>query len=215
MSHFARKRLGGPDMYFVRQAAGFALLFSSLLVSQCAWAQDWVEYENREVGFNINFPVEPTVEDGEYVSPAGETLPARVFTARDGESQYRVTVVDFSSRPGEQHIAVAQAADAMRASGEVIYEVISDLDEIFGPQFYIVRGDGREVLATIVFFRQQLLIAEGSVPPGSAPPSQFQQSMGLVNADGSRPNGSGQNEDRLARQRAFEEQQRPREQRGD
>ena len=191
---------------------GYALLLASLLMAGNAAAQDWVEYENRQVGFNINFPVEPTVVAAEYLSPAGETLPAQLFTAAAGMSQYQVTVVDFSSRPGEQHIAVAQAADAMRASGEVVYEVISDLDEVFGPQFYVIRADGREVLATIVFFRESLFIAEGSVPPGSAPPSQFQQSMGLVHVDGSRPNGTGQNEDRLARQRAFEVQQRLREQ---
>nr|TFG55211.1 MAG: hypothetical protein E4H34_00925 [Hyphomicrobiales bacterium] len=199
-------------MRFAGWIVGYALLFAGMLTTGNASAQNWIEYENRDVGFNINFPAEPDIEDTEYVSPTGEILPAQLFSATEGESEYRVTVVDFSSRPGEQHIAILQAADAMRASGEVVYEVVSDLDEIFGPQFYVVRDGGREVLATIVFFRERLFITEGSVPPGSAPPSQFQQSMGLVNADGSRPNGSGQNEDRLARQRAFEEQQRLREQ---
>jgi hypothetical protein len=191
-------------MRFLSWAAGFAILVSCLSVSRTAAAQDWLEYENREYGFAINFPSEPTFEDMEYISPTGELLPARVFTSVEGDAIYKVTVVEFSSRPGEHHIAISHAADAMRASGEVIFEAISDLDEIYGPQFYIVTEDQREKLATIVFFRENLFIAEGSVPQGSAPPSQFQQSMGLVNADGTRP--TGVNEDRLARQRAFEEE---------
>jgi len=191
-------------MRFVTGMAGYAILAAIMSMPGSAAAQDWVEYEHRDSGFNINFPVEPALEAAEYVSPTGETLPAQIFYAEEGGGQYKVTVVDFSSLQGEQHIAVLQAADAMRASGEVVYEVFSDLDEVFGPQFYVLRADGREVLATIVFFRESLFITEGSVPPGSAPPSQFQQSMGLVHADGTRP--TGVNEDREARQRAFEEQ---------
>jgi hypothetical protein len=187
-------------------AAGFVIFIMCLSMPLSAAAQDWIEYENREYGFAINFPSDPTFEDTEYISPTGETLPARIFTSVEEDALYKVTVVDYSSRPGEQHIAISHAADAMRASGEVVYEIISDLDEIYGSQFYIFTDDRREVLSTIVFFRERLFIAEGSVPPGAAPPSQFQQSMGLVHADGSRPNGGGQNEDRIARQRAFEEQ---------
>jgi hypothetical protein len=191
-------------MRFTTGVASYVISALFMVTGGGAAAQDWVEYENREVGFNINFPIEPTIEAAEYVSPTGEILPAQIFAAEEGGAQYKVTVVDFSSLPGEQHIAVLQAADAMRTSGELVYEVISDLDEIYGPQFYIIGADEREVLSTIVFFRESLFITEGSVPPGSAPPSQFQQSMGLVHADGTRP--TGVNEDREARQRAFEEQ---------
>ena len=191
-------------MRIVSWAIAFVAFPIFVSAPMSATAQDWLEYENRDYGFAINFPSEPTFEDREYVSPTGETLPARVFTSTEGDAIYKVTVVDFSSRPGEQHIAVSHAADAMRASGEVIYEAISDLDEIYGPQFYIFTEDQREKLSTIVFYRENLLIAEGRVPQGSAPPSQFQQSMGLVNADGTRP--TGVNEDRIARQKAFEEE---------
>lgn len=185
-------------------ASGFVISILGLSAPMNASAQDWLEYQNREYGFEANIPSEPTYEDTQYTSPTGETLPARIFTTVEDDAIYKVTVVDYSSRPGEHHIAVGHAADAMRASGEVIYEVISDLDEMYGPQFYIFTEDQREVLSTIVFWRERLIIAEGSVPQGSAPPSQFQQSLGLVNADGTRP--TGVNEDREARQRAFEEE---------
>ena len=191
-------------MRFVSWASGFVILIFSLSVPVNAAAQDWLEYQNREYGFEANLPSEPTFQDTQFTSPTGEMLPARIFTTVEGDAIYKVTVVDYSSRPGEHHIAIGHAADAMRASGEVIYEVISDLDEIYGPQFYIFTEDQREVLSTIVFWRDRLIIAEGSVPQGSAPPSQFQQSLGLVHADGTRP--TGVNEDREARQRAFEEE---------
>ncbi len=191
-------------MRFAGRVASYAIVTAPMLLSSGAMAQDWLEYENREYGFAINFPSDPTFEDTEYVSPSGETLPARIFTSVEEDALYKVTVVDYSSVPGEHYVAISHAVDAMRASGEVIYEVLGDLDDIYSPQFYIFTDDQREMLSTIVFFRERLFIAEGSVPQGSAPPSQFQQSMGLVHADGTRPTGI--NEDRAARQRAFEEE---------
>ena len=199
------------------RATGWLMAFAvAVLTGAPASARDWTEYQNPEYGFAINFPGEPEVTETTYTSPTGEALPAHIFDAEEGTSRYRVTVVDFSSREGEQHIAIAHAADAMRGRGEVIYEVYSDLDEVYGPQFMIVEPDGREMMSTIVFYNDRLYIAEGSVAPGAAEPSQFQQSMMLLNEDGSRPNGAGENADRLARQRAYEEQlERELQQQGD
>ncbi len=195
-------------MRFVKRVASYACLAVGVLAFESAAAQNWVEYRNPELGFGINFPVEPIAEDIEYVSPAGETLPAHVFTALEGDSQYSVTVVDYAEHLNEQHVAIVQSADAVRASGEVVHEVFGDLDEVYGVQFFIVEADDRQVLSTIYFFNERLYIIRGSVPPNAAHPVQFQQSLGIYNADGSRPNGAGQNPDRLARQRAYEEQQR-------
>ena len=183
-----------------------SVLAAAAIASSPAATQEWVEYQNLEHGFAINFPGEPEISETTYASPTGEDLPAHIFAAEEGTSRYRVTVVDFSSREGEQHVAIAHATDAMRQRGEVVVEVYSDLDEVFGPQFMIVEPDAREVMATIVFYNDRLYIAEGSVAPGAAAPAQFQQSMMLLNEDGSRPNGAGENAERLARQRAYEEQ---------
>ena len=195
-------------MRFVTRVVHYASLAIGVLAFESAAAQNWVEYRNLELGFGINFPVEPTSEDIEYVSPAGETLRAHLFTALDGDSQYSVTVVDYAAHLNEQHVAIVQAADAVRASGEVVHEVFGDLDEVYGLQFYVVEADERQILSTIYFFNERLYIVRGSVPPNAAHPVQFQQSLGIYYADGTRPNGAGQNPDRLARQRAYEEQQR-------
>jgi hypothetical protein len=176
-----------------------------------AQAQSWVEYQDLESGFAINFPGQPEIADTTYQSPSETALPARVFSVEDGPNVYKVTVVDFSMAPGEQHVAVMHATDAMRQRGEIVYEIFGDLDEVYGPQFFLVEPDGREVMATVVFYNSKLYIAEGSVAAGAAPPAQFQQSMMLLNPDGTRPFGAGENADRLARQRAFEEEQRRRE----
>lgn len=188
--------------------ATLSVVLAAILVSisGSVYGQGWLDYRNLEFGFAVNFPGEPLVSETTYTSPSGEALPARIFAVEDGTNRYSVTVVDFSTREGEQYIAVGHAADEMRQRGEVVLEVYTDLDEIYGPQFMIIEPDGRETMSTIVFYHDRLYLVEGSVAPGAAPPAQFQQSMMLLNADGSRPNGAGEDGDREARQRAFEEQ---------
>jgi hypothetical protein len=66
--------------------AAFALVFSSP-----AFAQGWFEYVNREEFFQINLPGEPRVEQFTYVSEYGSRLPAKRFTASDGQENYTVT----------------------------------------------------------------------------------------------------------------------------
>lgn len=202
-------RVAGVIPAFALLTAG---LTSGVFLPGMAFAQNWMEYENREYGFTINFPKEPEIDDVTYTTASGASLPARIFFAEEGEGRYTITVVDFSARQEEQADAAEHAAEAMRQRGDVVYEVVSDLDEVPSPQFMIVEPDGREMLSTIVFYNNRLYIAEGSVAAGAAPPAQFQQSMMLVHEDGTRPNGGGQNSDRIARQRAYEEQQRQQQQ---
>ena len=66
-------------MHFTTGVTSYIISALFMVIGGSAAAQDWVEYENREVGFNINFPVDPIVEAAEYVSPTGETLPAQIF----------------------------------------------------------------------------------------------------------------------------------------
>jgi hypothetical protein len=185
---------------------GMALAAPFISLAGVVRAQEWIEYKNLEFGFAVNFPVQPRISETEYTSPIGEVLSAHLFSVEEGTNRYSITVVDFSAHRGEEHVAVGHATDAMRERGEVLFEIYTDLDEIYGPQFMIIEPDGREMMSTIVFYDDRLYIVEGSVAPGAAAPAQFQQSMMLLNQDGSRPNSAGENEDRLARQRAFEEQ---------
>jgi hypothetical protein len=196
-------------MRFVKMVVHYASLAIGVLAFESAAAQDWIEYRNPELGFAINFPGEPSFEDIEYASPSGEiVLPARVFTVLDGDARYSVTVVDYAAHLNEQHVAIVQAADAMHARGEVVHEVIGDLDEVFGVQSFVIEADGRQALSSIYFFNERLYIVHGSVASNARHPVQFQQSLGIMYADGTRPNGAGSNPDRIARQRAYEEQQR-------
>lgn len=66
-----------------------------LLLSSSARAQDWTEYVNREDGFRVDFPGQPTMTETTIRSEYGSDLPARVHTVVRGPERYSVTIVDY------------------------------------------------------------------------------------------------------------------------
>src|SRR5260370_1182909 len=67
-----------------------------LSVAGSLFAQEWVEYANREDRFTCNFPIQPKITETTYLSQHEANLPARVYSASQGQSRYSVTVVDFN-----------------------------------------------------------------------------------------------------------------------
>ena len=76
-----------------------ALLVSTtliLLLSISAFAQEWIEFASREERITCTFPVQPKVTETTWLSEYGAVLPARVYSAAQGQSRYSLTVVDYN-----------------------------------------------------------------------------------------------------------------------
>ena len=180
--------LTAVPMVFVA-AAALAQAPSDYLTGQSS------EYVNRDDAFTVDFPVEPSVETFTYLSEYRTELPARRYSAREGENSYSVTLVDFSSstvaRPEtrlrlERAGAVAYAATALRQRGEVTYDAYAEVDMIPGHSLQVTEPDGRRLYAQIVRHEQRLYILEASVPAGATPPIQFQLSLQILDENGDR-----------------------------
>jgi hypothetical protein len=59
-------------------------------------AQEWTEFANLDDRFTCNFPGEPEVIETTWTSEYGADLPARVYRAQRGPSQFSVTVADYA-----------------------------------------------------------------------------------------------------------------------
>ena len=59
------------------------------------FAQEWIEFASREDRFTCNFPSQPKITETSYMSERGAKLPARIYSATQGQSRYSITVVDY------------------------------------------------------------------------------------------------------------------------
>ena len=79
-----------------------------LLAGTQVFAQEWVEYSNKQDRFEVNLPEQPTVRDFTYTSWLDAKLPARIYTAQHGAERYSVTFVDYT-KAQEVHAEMAKS----------------------------------------------------------------------------------------------------------
>ena len=85
-----------------------------------ALAQEWIEFVSRDDRFTCNFPGQPTISQTTFTSQFGADLPARVYSAVQGQSRYSLTVVDYSPIEqilGEKAKSCPAGAETCRGGG--------------------------------------------------------------------------------------------------
>ena len=187
-----------------------ALLLS---ISGALFAQEWIEYANREDRFTCNFPAQPKITSNTYRSQMGADLPARVYSAEQGQSRYSVTVVDYhqvqpiltekakscavgaepclGTKGDEGHWKADLRGAIIHASSRLMQRdvkvtsfVWNVVDQVEGHHLQLTNSDKSRTFAGIYMHENKLYVIEGTVPPGYPEPGLFQQSLGWLDENG-------------------------------
>jgi hypothetical protein len=162
----------------------------ALFVAGAAYGQAWSEYENRQEFFSVNFPGDPVRTETTFKTSKGTTLPAAVFTAEAPASsitagKYTVTVVNYSSAPGEISTAIDDGAKLVLAKGESKYDGVEHTEQIRSRRL-TVETDTKRWLAEILAHEGRLYIVVAETGIDVVPPAQFQASVEILDAEGKR-----------------------------
>jgi hypothetical protein len=162
-----------------------------LLCSIPASAQTWREY--RYSGFAIQFPVEPSVENGTYTTAEGTTVDARIYSAEEDGALYTVSVADLSRIRQSEAQAVSEAIGWLSENGEVIVDVPHRVNGILGRQLSIMGHDGSRSTVALFYRNRRLYLVEGTILPTNDDPmsskgARFQQSLRFILPNARRDN---------------------------
>jgi hypothetical protein len=160
----------------------------ALFLAGPAAAQGWVQFDDREELFSVNFPQEPTIEEFTYHSEYHAELPAKVYTASDAGVTYKVVVVNYE---GAQVVdvrgSIAYAAWNFRQrGGEITFDAYAQVDRIEGHQLQFTNADSSRTYVAIHLHKSRLYILEATAPEGTPPPGHFQQSLSILDEIGVR-----------------------------
>ena len=157
-----------------------------LSVSMSAFAEDYIEFVDRAERFGVNFPGQPMVRDITYLSEEGSMLPARVYTVETASGRYSVTVVNYMTvDPTFVRASIAWAAwNIRKRGGDITYDAFAQVDRIEGHQLQITNADKSRTFIAIHQHARRLYILEATVPPNSVPPALFQQSLRILDENG-------------------------------
>jgi hypothetical protein len=158
-----------------------------LLVSTPAFVQEWIEYVDRKEFFQINFPGQPTVTDSQWVAESGAMVPAKVYTAKEGPATYVLTVVNFKDAEANDYRgSTAWAAWQFRKRGQVTFDAYQQTDRIAGIQLQLTNPDKSRSYIAIHPHARRLYIMEATAPPDYPPPSDFPQTISILDEQGHR-----------------------------
>ena len=159
-----------------------------LLVTGVSFGQEWGEYVNRPEKFVVVFPGQPMIQDTTFESEFELALPAKVFSAQSGPSQYKITVVDYKdAEVGDVRGSVAWAAWQIRKrGGEITHDGFNANDRIEGHQLHIVNNNNTRTLVAIHQYARRLYILEATTPADYPPGAEFQQSLVILDEKGER-----------------------------
>ena len=183
-----------------------------LLISAPSFAQEWIDYANREDFFAVNLPGQPKVKDITYEGEYIVNYPAHVYTADGGPSQYSVTVVDYTEalKKHQENVKACKASGGdgdqcqERASTDlrsaILYAtwnlvqkdpaarlthlVYTQADRVEGNDVHLSHPDGSRTFGSVFMHENRLYILEATVPKGELQPLIFQQSMRFLDKDG-------------------------------
>jgi len=188
------------------------LAVSGPLLTQ-ALAQEWIEFASREDRFTCNFPTQPEITESIYRSQHEADLPARIYSATQGQSRYSVTVVDYNQAqriltakakscpagaetclgaPGDEGHWKADIRGALdyatwqllKRDAKLTLFVWGVVDLVEGRQLQLTNADKSRTFAGIYMHENRLYIIEGTVPAGYPEPGLFQQSLGWLDENG-------------------------------
>ena len=179
-----------------------------LCASGASFAQEWMDYINKEDRFTVNFPGQPQLQTITWPSEYGATMPGRVYSVTVGGARYSVTVIDYT-RARELHAAIqknqantgtiyadidtmasiqyaATKLYRMKPGSKVTYDAWHYIDLVEGHQLQLTNADESRTFVSIYLHENRLYILDATVPKGAPQPGLFQQSLSFLDDKGER-----------------------------
>ena len=141
-------------------------------------------YVNCQYRFAAHFPSQPMTRDITHTN-GGRSVPARQFYMQQGADSFSVIIADFSNGPAVDAQIIENAAVPIRLRGEVRFQFAEDYDPgIPGRQLNIYESNGRQHRASVYMWDHRLYITEANAMPGDFFALQFEQSITVLDANG-------------------------------
>jgi hypothetical protein len=153
--------------------------------ASAALADDWKEYENRDYGFTVHFPGDPTVETTTYHAADGRSFSAYVFSVKQETGVFKVTVVDMPGKQtGSDAAVMKEATKAIVDGGTIKFDIPHRVRQVYGRQLGIAGPSGGYSYVALFYRNNRLYQVEGSAfaagGQAEVEAMRFQQSLDLT-----------------------------------
>jgi hypothetical protein len=124
-------------------------VIATILIASSLTAAAWKVYSQRELGFLVEFPGDPSESTGRYHTGLVQSATAHIFSLKDDQALYVATVVDLLDRKEEGATLLGEAESSLTMLGDVasisISRVTPGANAVYGQFITIDCRSGRVV----------------------------------------------------------------------
>ena len=162
----------------------FAFVFALFLAGTPAIAEDWMEYEYPDYSFAVNFPAQPSIETTTYQTPDGRSFEARVYSVKQADGLFKLTIADLPDSGTDENALVTQAVNTFIQGGVVQLDMPHRIRSFYGRQLGIAEKNGGYSYVAVFYHKKRLYQIEGRAFVGGGQAEvdamRFQQSLDLT-----------------------------------
>ena len=146
-----------------------AIIIGVALATMTAPAEAaWKSYISRSLGFSFEAPGEIKAEKGTYSGALAGRHDAIIYRSVDDNIEYKVTVVDFTSRAKEEAALLAEASSMFREDKKVLMDMEARVESSYGRKMTIDNpNNGGRSTAAFLFNNGHLIQLQGTVLPAN------------------------------------------------
>jgi hypothetical protein len=156
-----------------------AFAVAAFVVSGPAAAQSWQEYSYPDYAFSVAFPANPNIETTTYEVVDGRSVPARVYSARQDKSQFKMTVADLANTGLDEKAVFDHAIKTLSQGATVRVNIPARIYQAYGRQLTVEGSDGSRSMVAMFDIMGRLYQIEAKGLPGGNEfeLTRFQQSL--------------------------------------
>ena len=161
-----------------------AFALAAFIASGPAAAQTWQEHSYPAYSFTVAFPADPQIEITTYQVADGRSVEAHVYSVRQNNGVFKVTVAELANTGLEESAVIDHAIKTLSEGGEVKVNIPHRIYRVYGRQLSVLGADGSRSTVAVFDYNGRLYQIEGKALPGGSATDiiRFQQS--LVFTDG-------------------------------
>jgi hypothetical protein len=156
-----------------------AFVLATFAASAPAAAEGWEEYNYPEYAFSVTFPANPKVETTTYQVADNRSVPAHVYSVREGNAVFKMTVAELAGTNLDESAVIGHAIKTLSESGTVKINIPARIYRTYGRHITVEGADGSRSMVSMFDITGRLYLIEAKVPPGGSEfeLTRFQQSL--------------------------------------
>jgi hypothetical protein len=161
-----------------------ACVAAAFIAGSPAAAEEWQEYAYPDYAFTVRFPASPRVETTTYQTADGRMVPARVYSVRQNNGAFTVTVGETGNAGLDENAVIDNAIKRLSAGADVKVNMPHRIYRIYGRQLSTLRPDGSRSTVALFVYNGRFYQVEGQMAADGSPIDVLLFQQSLVFTDG-------------------------------